>query len=160
MTFKNILRAALALALCCALGLLASAGCKPGGLKGLVPCAGTVTLNGAPVQDAKIIFQPADSGGGQRSAVATTDAEGKFAATTLAPGDGVFPGKYLVTITKYTFVNGPEAEINDEPEEDAPAPEQANELPAVYENAEQSGLTIEVPARGVKDASFALTDEN
>ncbi|MCF0233851.1 MAG: hypothetical protein HUK22_02590, partial [Thermoguttaceae bacterium] len=43
----------------CVLALAVSfAGCKKSGIPGLVPAEGVVTLNGAPVEGATVIFTP------------------------------------------------------------------------------------------------------
>ncbi|MDR1385551.1 MAG: carboxypeptidase-like regulatory domain-containing protein, partial [Planctomycetaceae bacterium] len=81
--------------------LILIAGCNQSGqLKGLVTASGTVTFHGQPVDQATIIFSPKAGEDTARAASATTDAKGHFTMMTLNPGDGVFPGNYLVTVEK------------------------------------------------------------
>src|SRR5687768_16586496 len=72
-------------------------GCGEEGLK-LAPVEGTVLLDGAPVAEAGIMFQPADPKAGP-PAVGTTDAEGKFALIT-ANKPGALVGEHRVAISK------------------------------------------------------------
>lgn len=74
------------------------AGCGRRGLDGLVPVAGQVTFGGGPCPDVGYLyFVPAAEGGG-RSGSAAFGPDGKFAVTTIVPGDGLRPGEYLVRI--------------------------------------------------------------
>jgi hypothetical protein len=68
----------------------------------IVPVTVTVTLNGAPVENARVAFVPATRGG--LNAVGQTDATGRARLSTLERGDGAAPGRYLVTIDKLQAV--------------------------------------------------------
>jgi len=75
------------------LALMAAAGC--GGKDKPVKVSGVVTLDGAPLADAKVTYINTSGG---RSAWGLTDSEGKFALTTITSNDGALPGEYKVTV--------------------------------------------------------------
>ena len=78
--------------------LVLAAGCGRRGLDGLVPVAGQVTFGGGPCPDVGYLyFVPAREGAG-RAGSAAFGPDGKFAVTTIVPGDGLRPGEYLVRI--------------------------------------------------------------
>lgn len=67
------------------------------------PVSGQVLLNGQPVEQATITFQPADPEGKPGSAL--TDADGRFEAQTFDPGDGLTAGTHRVAIKKIAMVD-------------------------------------------------------
>ena len=70
----------------------------------LVSVSGTVRYRGEPVADADVAFiTPAAS----RYAIAKTDARGRFALGTFAPGDGALAGTYRVTVSSMRGVSPP-----------------------------------------------------
>lgn len=75
---------------------LMTVGC--GSSEGLVPVEGVVTLDGAPLPNAQVVFYE-PGGGPETNFAAVTDAEGRF---TLAPlrseATGAKPGTYQVTL--------------------------------------------------------------
>lgn len=70
------------------------AGCGPS-RPGLLPAEGIVTLDGKPLADAAVVFQPAAGG---RPASGVTDANGRFKVGTFKPRDGALPGRHVVTV--------------------------------------------------------------
>ncbi len=76
------------------------AGCSGGPTHGLdlQKVTGKVTLNGTPVEGAVITFSPKSEI--ERTAFATTDAEGHYELTTMSPGDGAVAGEYTVIVIK------------------------------------------------------------
>lgn len=79
-----------------ALAILAPAGCgrkKPA----TAPVAGRVLLDGKPVADAAVLFQPVDGGVPARGG---TDAEGRFRLSTFARDDGAIVGRHRVVVSK------------------------------------------------------------
>jgi hypothetical protein len=76
-------------------GLAAVCGCGPKS-PSTIPVSGTVTLNGAPVAGAAVMFMPRFEG---RPALAVTDETGRFTLTTFHTGDGAMPGEHAVTVT-------------------------------------------------------------
>ena len=120
-----------------------------------VPVTGTVTYNGEPVEGATVTFIA--TSGQARGAVATTDASGKFSATTFDPGDGAIPGSYKVMIAKTVLEPaGPDAAPGLDGEE--PSDVAKDMLPAKYKDATQSGLTAEVQDGSGAVLTFELTD--
>ena len=135
------------------------AGCSSKeGLSGVYPCEGTVTYNGAPVENATVTFYPDGSGGDARTAGGSTDAGGKFKTTTLKPQDGLFPGNYKVTITKREEYGPPgKTHVNEEGETVQDGRPTKNVLPEKYEKVETSGLTATIEKK--KNAvTFDLVD--
>lgn len=147
---KNIICFSLFVLFC-----LTMSGCKPkSNLNGLVPCEGKITFKGEACSGARISFSPIGNGGNQRAASGVTDSAGVFKMITLQPDDGVFPGEYTVTITKYEFLkteNKPQTE-----DTESPPLKQENKLPAKYADTQQSCLVITVPESGKKDVLFEL----
>jgi hypothetical protein len=67
-----------------------------------IPVDGTVTLDGLPINDAKVSFFPADKYG--REAKGVTDMAGRFELLTMLDDgnviDKAYPGSYRVTVEK------------------------------------------------------------
>jgi len=81
-------------------GLLVWAGCGDPGAGATAKVEGTVTLDGAPVPNAQVGFNPAPgSKTGGRPAIGTADSSGKFKLSSFKPNDGAMPGNYLVTVS-------------------------------------------------------------
>lgn len=78
-----------------AVGLAVAVGCQRN--NGRKDIAGTVTLDGQPVVDAVVHFQPS-SGQTGNSSGAATDAKGRF---NIASVKGLLPGNYAVNIQKW-----------------------------------------------------------
>ncbi|WP_166820680.1 carboxypeptidase-like regulatory domain-containing protein [Thalassoroseus pseudoceratinae] len=117
----------------------------------VVPVSGTVTYNGDPVEGADVVFRSSAKGG---PAYAKTDAEGRFELTTYEPGDGAVPGSHQVRISKIV-VHQPEIK---DPEGVIPPTTEENQLPAKYNDFDQSKLTASVAEDGENDFKFELTD--
>jgi hypothetical protein len=67
---------------------------------------GVVTVDGAPIEGATVVFIPAAQGGASGSAI--TDAKGAYSATSGSVGEGLLPGEYKVTISKREEVVDPD----------------------------------------------------
>lgn len=125
------------------LTVLVLGGC--GGGLALAPVEGLVTLNGAPVADAAVMFAPQPSG---PVATGVTDATGRFTLHTTNDL-GALIGEHRVTITKQdigNLVNG------------LPGPGGIKitwHVPEKYSRAETSGLTASVKRSG-NEISFPL----
>ena len=126
--------------------LAAAAGCsrptsppRPARLPTVV-AGGQVTFRGKPLPKASIVFH---HDGGNASAVATTDAEGRFVLTTYAKDDGAPVGKYRLTVATIDTVEaepGVLAPLSAEGSRSGP--------PANYANPATSGLVVEIPEGG------------
>lgn len=78
-------------------------GCGPGGFD-TIPIRGKVTLDGKPLTNARIRYEPVDESG--RVAWSALDENGEFALTTLHPHDGALPGEYGVAIMAFEEGSG------------------------------------------------------
>lgn len=128
------------------LPLVAALGC--GGK--YAPVSGVVTLNGAPLADAYITFQPI--GGANQEpgpgSYGKTDAQGRF--TLRVVGDdrgGALPGAHTVSISAYT------GQIPEPTEERIRKVD--NLVPERYNG--ETTLRFEVPPSGTGAANFDLT---
>jgi hypothetical protein len=102
--------------------LATAAGCGPS-RPALLPAEGVVTLDGKPLAEASVVFQPA---GGGRPATGITDANGRFKVGTFKPHDGALPGMHVVTVAK----------------SEGTSPSDTRWIsPKIYSLADQSGLS-------------------
>ena len=142
-------------------------GCGPSGLP-VVRVTGTVTFEGAPVEEASVTFTPMDLEG--RLASGSTNAKGEFMLLTQgAEKSGVLPGNYRITVSKYILVDvrgNPVVSADDSGAYDpssrgaarrAARPIPQSVLPDKYRNIETSALTVEVTKRGPNVFTFELT---
>lgn len=130
------------------------------------PVSGVVTQNGTPVEGANVVFELAD---GSKSAVGTTDAQGRYTLTTFEAGDGAIAGRHKVTVSKYdrpatSSATGDAADAANEDvgdyetadsETDADL-EPKNLLPPQYADPATSGFTADVTADGPNEFNFDL----
>ena len=73
------------------------AGCE--GADGIAPVSGVVTLNGAPLPDALVRFQPQPTGS---PSSAITDSSGRFTLKYTRDANGAQVGEHLVAISTYS----------------------------------------------------------
>lgn len=126
---------------CCSWSLLALlAGCGEPPPR-LYPIQGSLTLRNQPLPNAELTFHPQFDGPGWMP-VAVVDAEGRFAAGTLQPGDGGLPGTYKVTVVWKPNAN-----------EDGEGP---NEAPRRYTDLQTTPLLIEIGPEHTSPAQFEL----
>ena len=126
---------------------LVAAGCG-GGAKA-VPVSGVVTLDGKPLANAHVAFQPEATKGNQNPGVGsygTTDASGKY---TLQTADNDKPGAMVGTHRVEINLKG---ESDDRDPKTRPPPKV---LPAKYNR--NSELTFDVQPGGTDKADFPLT---
>jgi len=108
---------------------------------------GKITLAGVPVKQGTVMFVPEGNG---QPATGELTADGSFTMYTTNLGDGVAPGKYLVSITAI--------ELTNEALPDAPAAALPKMLiPERYNNHTTSKLTFEVGSGKDNVANFDLT---
>ncbi|MEX0792123.1 MAG: carboxypeptidase-like regulatory domain-containing protein [Pirellulaceae bacterium] len=108
------------------MGLVGCGGSGPS----LKPVAGTVTLDGQPLANARVVFEP-DEG---RASIGETDASGKYEARYTGTRTGVLPGKQTIRISTYRLAD-PDSGIETN---------QAETVPAKYNI--QSTLEVDIPA--------------
>jgi len=127
-------------------------GCSGG--SDIAPVSGTVTLDGKPLPDARISFQPAATGEAAgrlelgMGSYATTDAEGRYTLRTADTDEaGAVIGTHRVMIS----------DIRTETDEDAGATKAPPpRFPARYSDG---SLTFEVKPEGTDQANFELTSK-
>jgi hypothetical protein len=126
---------------------LLCAGCGGGGK--LASVSGRVTLNGKPLENAAVMFQPVaektqDPGPGSTG---VTDADGRYTLSVVGSNrKGAVVGKHMVRITMYE---------KDDSADDRPKPK-SKRLPPRYNR--QTTLEFTVPSGGSDKADFPLTE--
>lgn len=130
--------------------LLIVAGCGGSKPYDVVRVSGTVTLDGQPVADARVEFQPVATSveGMGPDAVGTTDAQGRYTLTTTFDENGATVGENRVRISTHRLKENPD---NPDGKMIEVAPEK---IPARYNT--RSELTFTVPPGGTDQADFAL----
>jgi hypothetical protein len=128
------------------LPLLLLAGC--GGSEKIAPVSGRVTLNGQPLVNAAVVFQPIATEGNLDPGAGSggrTDSDGRYTLTLAGKTrNGATVGKHKVRITLIT-----ETDSADD------RPTRVKQLPAQFNRATK--LEYEVPAGGTSTADFPLT---
>jgi hypothetical protein len=112
---------------------------------GRQPVAGSVSVNGSPLENGNVSFHPVDKGIGSGAPVSG----GKF---SIAQKDGLPPGKYRVTINAPIPGTGGAASPDALPG-DPPAPAQELIPPEWNSKSEQF---VEVTNKGKNDFSFSI----
>jgi len=149
-TYCFILVSFFALALCVA-------GCKPSGLKGLVPCSGVILdKSGQPVAEASITFVPPSLGDQSRGAAAKSDESGRFSVMTDM-NDGIFPGEYKIVVSK-VIPDKPLEEVRKASAEGKFLSVSYKEQMGKYASVVTSGLSATIPAKGDKNLEIKLDE--
>ncbi len=123
----------------------------------LAPAEGKVTLDGRPVADAGVLFQPKSG----PSAAGTTDAAGHFSLST-ANRPGAPLGDYSVAITKTStpeLPRGADGRVDETQLRGTVELTEANYLPARYSSPSTSELTATVKPDG-NNFTFSLTSDD
>lgn len=146
-------------ALSLVVGVLFLAGC--GHKAKVVPVSGLVTLDGMPLANAEVQFQPMATDGNSNPGYGSfgkTDAQGRF-TLTIASQETQAPGA-VAGMHKVTIASGGTEKVAYDPQIGSPdggGPKnrpQVEKLPANYNS--QSSLTFEVPVEGTDKANFDL----
>ena len=127
-------------------GLLLS-GCGSAG-PDLVPVSGTVTLDGKPLANAHVTFEPHNGA----SSIAMTNSQGEY--SLVFPGNrvGALPGEHRVTIQYYLHSDGSAPDLSggedgvDDYEQQVAAGKLKPMLPPKYSDPEKTELKAEVSA--------------
>jgi hypothetical protein len=126
-----------------------------------VPVSGQVTLDGVPLVNVQVLFQPvAKKPGGDAigmGSFALTDADGRFSleAMTRTPTKGAISGKHLVRISDLPPKEGAVSEDTDAANPTGKTTKKfVNRVPEKYNL--QTELTFEVPNNGTDKADFLL----
>lgn len=136
-----------------AVAVLAAAlvGCGPGHPP-TYSVTGIVTLNGDPVEGARVYFAPTDPKG--KTASGDTDAQGKFSLRSYGANDGAQAGSYKVFVTKAESVEG--KQIADA-EPDSVEVTTINHIPVKYNTAATTDITADVTSSGLADFKVEMT---
>lgn len=129
--------------------IVATAGCG-GDAYPLAAVSGTVTLDGAPVADARVGFEPQRQGEDPQAGPGSygkTDQQGHYRLTSLHGDEGAVIGPHVVWISTL--------EEEDNREEGRIEVVEEERIPARYVNG--SKLRFTVPADGTDQADFKLT---
>ncbi|MEW4564310.1 carboxypeptidase-like regulatory domain-containing protein [Bremerella sp. JC770] len=135
---------------------VATLGCNSGetplipGRSRTVPVQGTITLDGAPIEGATVMFFCKKL---MVTSYGKTDSAGQYQLTTYEPGDGAPVGHYLVSVkkTKQTIV-----QPSDHPAE-PPKTQTAELLPPQYSDYESSQLKAVVAEGNANAFQFDLS---
>jgi hypothetical protein len=119
---------------------LACVGCDSG--PEIASVEGTVTMDGAPLANASVVFVPENG----RPAGATTDAQGKYVLTFTEGRKGATPGKHKVRISTL-------ADPSETPDGE-PIPAQPETVPMRYNAQTELTFTVEPATKNV--ANFDL----
>ena len=114
----------------------------------LAPVAGRVTLDGEPLADARVSFEPIRVGDAFEAgpgSYATTGADGRYTLTTVDDRDGAVVAEHRVAISTFKGKEGPQGEMLTAVEE---------RVPEAY--GAQGTLRFAVPPEGTDAADFAL----
>ena len=133
-------------------------GCGGGvGGQKVAPVSGTVTLDGQPLANATVSFQPVAPKGsiyaGGPGSSGQTNEKGEFKLTLMTGGTGAVVGKHRVLITSLSTKD----DDSDARVKPRGGPELVNKVPERYGPGEKDEITFEVPAGGTDKANFPLT---
>ena len=130
------------------------AGCGAAeGLSGSVPVTGTVTIDGAPLEEGTVGFAPQDPAVGQPATGQIKD--GKFSMQTTVSSPGVIAGDYKVRIISVDLGTAQELPPGVPPNPNAPPPEVLSLSPKKYGDIATSGLEVSVKP-GMESLNFEL----
>lgn len=121
-------------------GLLLAAGC--GGKPGLVPVSGRVTMEGKPVREVIVNFQPIGDTPGT-GALGSTDSDGRFTLTDSRGKAGTYVGAY-----KVIFYPALPAGIKEGSPADVVGAAFGKTLPGIYLDVNLTPLEATVPPGG------------
>jgi hypothetical protein len=132
--------------------IVMSAGCRKNEYR-TAPVSGRITLNGVPVANAAVMFQPIAPPGTINpgpGSYGITNADGYYNLRLIGKETpGAVVGKHQVRIENYTE---PGEDFEGQPRRPVPG----IQIPAKY-NALEALLEFDVPARGTEAANFDLT---
>ena len=122
------------------------------GSKGIVPVSGKVTLDGAPLANATIVFSPIAAPGSidaGLSSTGKTNDKGEYTLKASDGSNGAAVGKHRVSVTVLVVKSG------DGDERPRGGPPLVNKVPRKY--SDPTELTFEVLSGGTDKADFPLT---
>ena len=120
------------------------------------PVTGRVLLDGKPVADAAVMFEPVDGGVPARG---STSGDGGFTLSTFARDDGALVGRHRVSISKFVTEGMAANELGLEAAPGPPGLQPKAALPARYADPKTSGLEATVEAGGAS-VEFSLESKS
>lgn len=123
-----------------------------GGEFQMAPVSGVVTLDGEPLANASLYFQPQRTGSGPivgPPSIGVTDEEGRFRLRAQTNDTGAVVGEHRVSISTF------ESRMVDPQNSDRVEVVSEERVPPRYRAPSQ--LTFTVPSGGADDANFELT---
>ncbi|MDB5343611.1 MAG: hypothetical protein JWP89_1988 [Schlesneria sp.] len=117
-----------------ALGCGGSGDIKP--IANLVPCSGTITLDGVPLKQGIVSFAPTTPSAGQPATGPIKD--GKFTVATTASAPGIVAGQYKVSVQSFEQAKTGSTNPSDMTKKPVSL------VPEKYLDIKQSGLEVEV----------------
>lgn len=110
--------------------------------KKLAPVTGVITMGGAPLQGATVMFTPRSSQ--LRGGFGITDAAGSYSAKFRGTESGIEPGEYVIIVTKMALPDGSPI-----PEGQSAADVGAQQIiPAIFSDPERSQQIVSVSDAG------------
>ena len=120
---------------------------------GRVEVTGLVTLNGAPldvIPGSNVVFQGVDLSEGKEPTVSgLIDGQSRYRVDAHRSARGVFPGRYKVSVKAWKRLPGWNP--------DDPVSPPTSAIPKRYENADESGITVEVTPERSQNIDIKLT---
>jgi hypothetical protein len=132
-------------------------GCGGGDQLDVYPVHGRVTFEGKPLAGGgSIAFVPTTNQVG-KTAGGTIREDGTYELSTYGEGDGSIPGEFRVVVTQFV-VKEPEASPDGSAPLSGPIPTvaEADRIPAVYADHQNSPLTATVEAKDSNEIDFDL----
>ena len=130
------------------LPLFLAVGC---GAKNVAPVSGKVTLDGKPLDNASVTFEPDVSSNPGPTSYGKTDAGGSFSLKVVgSEKNGAMVGKHQVRISAFEGAETKSSDDNPKPLKD--------KVPVRYNS--QSELSIDVPSGGTDAANFDLKSQS
>lgn len=117
--------------------------------------SGSVLLDGKPVAEAIITFQPTDEVNG-KPGTALTDSSGYFEVQTFDPRDGLTEGTHRVAIKKTQMIDRATGKVVTEVTTDAPLKEE-HLVPQKYSDFINSKIEVKIQAKPNKLEPFNLS---
>lgn len=127
-----------------AFAMLFTCGC--GSDRPTAPVSGSVKMNGKPLANASLTFQPI---GGGMASTGLTDANGRYALTFLYSED-----EGAMVATHHVIIRTSKKSNTEDTSNDRADPSARDPIPRRYNDATE--LTMEVPADGTDSANFEL----
>jgi len=130
---------------------LLTIGCgKKSRFPGVVSAEGTITYNGAALDDAKLLFYPTEVKQDNVVTVSQSDSNGRFVLRINGEVDGTYPGTYKVVVVKSKMTGYKKDEEGND------IPQYALATPQKYSTEHSTPLEVTIPPKGDKNIEIKL----